>query len=196
MLSILILTYGAVFAAEIVGDKLFYTTGVLASRYRAVPIVLGATLAFMVKMGAAVLVGKAVSELPPFLVPGVTAAGFLWVAYTLWQKQDGPSEAAPERKGNASGALMSFVAVLFSEWGDVGQVTAATMAARFASPFAVWLGAVCAMVTKGVLAAWLGVGVRRWVGDRLSPQVVRYGSITLLLLLGALSTAEALFAKP
>jgi len=60
----------------------------------------------------------------------------------------------------------------------------------------VWLGAVCAMVTKGVLAAWLGVGVRRWVGDRLSPRVVRYGSITLLLLLGALSTAEALFAKP
>ena len=55
MVSVFILTYGAVFAAEIVGDKLLYTTGVLAARYRAMPIAFGATLAFMVKMGVAVM---------------------------------------------------------------------------------------------------------------------------------------------
>ena len=43
MLPIFFATYGAVFVAEIVGDKLLYTTGVLATRYRAkaeVPVML------------------------------------------------------------------------------------------------------------------------------------------------------------
>jgi len=34
MLALFFATYGAVFVAEIVGDKLLYTTGVLATRYR------------------------------------------------------------------------------------------------------------------------------------------------------------------
>src|SRR5712672_3494254 len=58
------LTYGAVFVAEIVGDKLLYTTGVLATRYRTIPIMCGMVVAFMAKMGGAVLVGKAISTLP------------------------------------------------------------------------------------------------------------------------------------
>ena len=37
MIAVLIATFGAVFVAEIVGDKLLYTTGVLATRYRTVP---------------------------------------------------------------------------------------------------------------------------------------------------------------
>ena len=37
MLTIFFATYGAVFLAEIVGDKLLYTTGVLATRYRTAP---------------------------------------------------------------------------------------------------------------------------------------------------------------
>jgi putative Ca2+/H+ antiporter (TMEM165/GDT1 family) len=86
--------------------------------------------------------------------------------------------------------------VLLSEWADLGQVTTATMAARFGSPLAVWSGAVCAMATKGILAAWLGAGVRRWLHGRLSPRAVRYGSVLLLLLLGGLSVAESLLAPP
>jgi putative Ca2+/H+ antiporter (TMEM165/GDT1 family) len=194
MLTVFALTYAAVFAAEIVGDKLLYTTGVLAARYRAIPIIFGATSAFMVKMGAAALVGKAVSGLPPALVASISTAGFLWVAYALWRKPPAESPGGPRKA--SSGALTSFVAILFSEWGDIGQVTAATMAARFASPFAVWLGAVCAMTTKGVLAAWLGAGVRRWIRDRVSPRWIRYASVSLLMLLGALSIAESLLVKP
>jgi putative Ca2+/H+ antiporter (TMEM165/GDT1 family) len=53
MLPILFATYGAVFLAEIAGDKLLYTTGVLAARYRTAPILCGMAVAFMAKMGAA-----------------------------------------------------------------------------------------------------------------------------------------------
>ena len=45
LIALFLATYGAVFLAEIVGDKLLYTTGVLATRYRPMPIVIGATLA-------------------------------------------------------------------------------------------------------------------------------------------------------
>ena len=34
MLEVLLATYTAVFVAEIVGDKLLYTSGVLATRFR------------------------------------------------------------------------------------------------------------------------------------------------------------------
>ena len=34
--------YGAVFLAEVAGDKLLYITGVLATRYRPVPVIAGA----------------------------------------------------------------------------------------------------------------------------------------------------------
>src|ERR1035441_9450830 len=53
MLPILFATYGAVFVAEIAGDKLLYTTGVLATRYRTAPILCGMAIAFMAKMGVA-----------------------------------------------------------------------------------------------------------------------------------------------
>jgi putative Ca2+/H+ antiporter (TMEM165/GDT1 family) len=74
----------------------------------------------------------------------------------------------------------------------VGQITAATMAARFSSPWLVWIGAVSAMVTKGALAASIGAALRQWIQDHLSPKMIRYGAVGLLLILGILSAVETL----
>src|SRR5215467_5397041 len=134
MLAIFLATYGAVFVAEIVGDKLLYTTGVLATRYRTVPILCGMILAFMAKMGVAVQVGKAISKLPPILVAAVTTINFFAIAFALWRKPDKRELKEKEQQKEypaARAVLISFAAIFFSEWGDVGQVTAATMAARF-----------------------------------------------------------------
>ena len=88
--------------------------------------------------------------------------------------------------------MVSFAAIFFSEWGDVGQVTAAAMAARYHVALLVWLGAVSAMIAKGTLATFLGAGIRRWIRDRVSPKVVRYVAVGLLLILGSLSVIEIL----
>ena len=48
-LGILLLTYGLVFVAEGVGDKLLFTTGVLATRYRAGYLLGGICVAFMME---------------------------------------------------------------------------------------------------------------------------------------------------
>ena len=182
-------TYGAVFIAEIVGDKLLYTTGVLAARYRTAPIMIGMAAAFMAKMGVAVLIGEAISKLPRFLVAAVTAVSFVGVAIALWRKNDEYRHERDQHKAHRA-AMISFAAIFFSEWGDVGHVTAAAMAAKYHVALVVWLGAVSAMITKGSLAAFLGAGIRRWIHDRVSPKVVRYVGVGLLLLLGVLSVWE------
>ena len=189
MLTLFFLTYGAVFAAEIVGDKLLYTTGYLATRYRTAAIMFGMAIAFMLKMGVAVLIGKAIHNLPPLLVAGLTTVSFLGIAYTIWRK---PVERSNEEKEArmAKAAMVSFAAIFFSEWGDVGQLTAATIAAEKGQPFIVWCGAVSAMVTKGVLAASIGAGVRGWIQAHVPPKIIRYGGVSILLLLGLLSVFE------
>jgi putative Ca2+/H+ antiporter (TMEM165/GDT1 family) len=184
-------TFGTVFVAEIVGDKLLYTTGVLAARYRTLPIMFGMAIAFMAKMGVAVLVGEAISKLPRLLVATITAISFLGVAFALWRKSDRPRNSDKEHRASKA-AMVSFAAIFFSEWGDVGQITAATLAAKYHLGLIVWLGAVAAMITKGALAAFLGAGIRRWISDRVSPKVVRYVAVGLLLVLGSLSVLEIL----
>src|SRR2546423_1719190 len=110
MLPVLFATYGAVFLAEIVGDKLLYTTGVLATRYRTAPVMFGMACAFMLKMGVAVLVGKAISRLPPLVVAAITAASFLGVAFALWRK---PAARPDEKKDHTAhkAALVSFATI-------------------------------------------------------------------------------------
>jgi putative Ca2+/H+ antiporter (TMEM165/GDT1 family) len=184
--------FGTVFVAEIVGDKLLYTTGVLAARYRTLPIMLGMAIAFMAKMGVAVLVGEAISKLPRPLVATITAISFLGVAFALWRKSDRPDKSDKQHRASKA-AMVSFAAIFFSEWGDVGQITAAAMAvAHPGMPWVVWVGAVSAMVTKGALAASVGAGIRQWVAERVSPKVVRYCGVGMLLVLGVLSVIETL----
>ena len=194
MIVVFFATFAAVFIAEIVGDKLLYTTGVLAARYRTWPIMLGMATAFMAKMGVAVLVGEAISKLPRLLVASITAISFLSIAFVLWRKSDRPRESKDEHRAHKA-AMISFAAIFFSEWGDVGQVTAATLAAKYHLALVVWLGAVAAMITKGSLATFLGAGIRRWIHDRISPNVVRYVAVSLLLILGLFSVIEILFLR-
>jgi len=128
MLPIFFTTYGTVFVAEVVGDKLLYTTGVLATRYRSIAVALGMAIAFMCKMAVAVAIGEALSQLPRALVATLTAASFIGVALVVWRKPDERKAKARDEKV-IKGAAVAFAAVFFSEWGDVGQVTAAAMAA-------------------------------------------------------------------
>jgi len=194
LILIFFATFGTVFVAEIVGDKLLYTTGVLAARYRTLPIMFGMAIAFMAKMGVAVLVGEAISKLPRPLVATITAISFLGVAFALWRKSDRPRESDKKHRASKA-AMVSFAAIFFSEWGDVGQITAAALAAKYHLALIVWLGAVGAMVTKGTLAAFLGAGIRRWISDRIAPKVVRYVAVALLLALGSLSVLEILTGR-
>jgi putative Ca2+/H+ antiporter (TMEM165/GDT1 family) len=204
MLEIFLASYGAVFLAEIVGDKLLYTSGVLATRYRWSAVITGMTAAFMAKMSVAVAVGATIGKLlPPWLVAVLTALSFVGVAIAMWRK---PDTRKPKEKDSRilKGAAVAFATIFFSEWGDKGMTTAGTWAAVWVSAAAskgqdrlhvaliVWLAAVGAMVTKGGLAVTLGASVRAWIADHVQPRYVRYFAVAALVLLGTLSVLEVL----
>ncbi len=182
-------TYGAVLVAEIAGDKLLYTTGVLATRFRALPIVSGVSIACVLKMACAVFLGSAISRIPPVWLALITLSSFGSIALVLFRAP--PLATLPQGHVETPRALMlSFLAVLFSEWGDVGQITAAAMAARFGSPIVVWLGAVSALITKGAIGALVGARLRTWVKGRQLPHVARVLGATAMLLIGLFSAFE------
>jgi putative Ca2+/H+ antiporter (TMEM165/GDT1 family) len=156
MLPIFLTTYGAVFIAEIVGDKLLYTTGILSTRYRWSAVIAGMSLAFMGKMSVAVVVGAAIGKLlPVWLVALLTAFSFIGVAITMWRK---PDVRKPKEKDTRilKGAMVAFATIFFSEWGDKGMVTAGTWAAAW---IAAWHNAThTATGSTSALAATLNTG--------------------------------------
>jgi putative Ca2+/H+ antiporter (TMEM165/GDT1 family) len=204
MLQAFLATYAAVFLAEIVGDKLLYTSGVLATRFRWGAVLSGMSVAFMAKMAVAVAVGAAIGKLlPPWLVAVLTAVSFIGVAIAMWRR---PDVRTPKEKDTRilRGAAIAFATIFFSEWGDKGMTTAGVWAAAYVSSAAsrgmsrtsvallVWVAAFLAMVTKGGLAVTLGASVRSWIATHVQPRYVRYGAVAALVLLGTLSVLEVM----
>lgn len=189
MWYLLLATYGAVLFAELLGDKSIYTISSLTMRFRIVPVFCGLSAAFMGKMLVAVLVGRTVSDLPGTLTAATSAVTFFVTAAVIWFKKD--DGKLPEReagRSSARSALIAFAAIFFSEWGDVGQVTAATLTVQYKMPLLIWLSASLALMTKGLLSITLGVSITRYA----SKKVLRFVSVALCLTLGLFSIAGLL----
>jgi putative Ca2+/H+ antiporter (TMEM165/GDT1 family) len=202
MLETFFTAFGAVFLAEIVGDKLLYTSGVLATRFRWGAVISGMTLAFMAKMAVAVAVGATIGKLlPPWLVAVLTAVSFIGVAIAMWRQ---PDVRTPKEKDTRilRGAMIAFTTIFLSEWGDKGMTTAGVWAAASvavapnrgltprAAALVVWVAAVLAMVVKGGLAVTLGSSIRTWIATHISPRRVRHLAVLALVVLGILSVLE------
>ncbi|OLE55547.1 MAG: hypothetical protein AUG51_02685 [Acidobacteria bacterium 13_1_20CM_3_53_8] len=184
MLYLLLATYGTIFFAELLGDKSIYTISTLTTRFRPSQVFCGISLAFMCKMLAAVLIGRAIAELPPMLVTGMSAATFFTTAFVVWRKKPkGEAVKQAESRPWSRVIIICFAAVFFSEWCDVGQITAATLVARYHAPVIVWLGATLALNTKGILAMTLGVGLRKHIPQNR----LRYGLLAICLTMGVIS---------
>jgi Ca2+/H+ antiporter, TMEM165/GDT1 family len=185
MLTVLLVAYSTVLVLELLGDKTLYTISALATRYRPVPLLLGITAAFMAKISVAVLFASLLEQLPPAVAAGISAVTFFAMTILLWrQKPDAGKSEAMSVHPWPRVTLLSFSLVFFAEWGDIGQITAAALAIRYHDPFAVWLGATLALVTKGILAMTVGTTLRRHV----PAQRLRYVAISLCLLMGVMAT--------
>lgn len=189
MLYLLLATYGTIFLAELLGDKTIYTISSLTMRFRPLYVFSGFTLAFMLKMLVAVLLGHVIAELPTSLVNAMSAATFLITALVIWFKK-GAGPAQREDDGHfPKAALVTFGAIFFSEWGDIGQITAATLTARYNLPLVIWLGATLALVTKGLLALTLGGSLRK----RIPHNILRPVSACLCLSMFVISAFGPMF---
>lgn len=179
-------SYVVVLLAELVGDKLLFTTGILATRYRAAPILVGVVTAFALKMLVAVWFGYLLLHLAGWIVAVLSALAFISTAILLWKEEppsDEPIVGPTTTPSFFRSTVVSFSAVFFAEWGDAGQLAAAGLAATYRSFLVVWSAAMLAMITKTLFAAGVGTGLRH----RLPQKLMRYGGTATMLILAVLA---------
>ena len=140
------------------GDKSQIVCMSLATRYRALPVFFGATLAFMGLNLLAVLFGAGLAAWIPrdWLALAVAA---LFVYFGVQSLRAGPVEDcddAPARPHWIRGPLVTtFVLIGLAEFGDKTQLAVAGLGSA-AQPLAVWLGASLALALTTALGVWLG----------------------------------------
>ncbi|MGH3520467.1 MAG: TMEM165/GDT1 family protein [Haloechinothrix sp.] len=168
-------TFALVLAVEL-PDKTLVATLVLTTRFRALPVFLGVSVAFAIHVAIAALFGSALTLLPQHVVAAIVAVMFAIGAYLLLREgfvpvRDGAEDASSQGPGPAGflrSALTSFGVLFAAELGDASQIATAGLAARFGTPLAVGLGAFAALLVVAGVAVLVGRKVRA----RIRPQLL------------------------
>lgn len=145
---------GLVALAEL-GDKTQLVCMTLAARHPALPVLLGAVLAFAVLNLLAVLFGAAAAVwLPQWLVAAVVAV--LFAAFGLHALREAGEETVEVRERDGRGVFLStFVLIFLAELGDKTQLAVAGLAGTHAAA-AVWVGGTLALALTSALGVLAG----------------------------------------
>jgi putative Ca2+/H+ antiporter (TMEM165/GDT1 family) len=174
--SAFVTAFVLIFVAEL-GDKTLFTILLLATRYPAIPVLIGSCAAFVLQGAIALALGSLLALLPAVWVHWTTAAVFAFFGVRLLmteEKVESEEPAAPHHRI----ALVAFGMVTAAEWGDASQIGTAALVARLHHPIQVLLGA-----TLGLwVGTFLAVGVGRVVGPRIPGHWLRRGAGVLFLL--------------
>jgi putative Ca2+/H+ antiporter (TMEM165/GDT1 family) len=163
-IAIVATVFGITFLAEL-PDKSLFASLVLSTRYRPLPVWVGAAAGFTVHVAIAVTAGQLLTLLPHRVLESVVAGLFLaGSAYLLISSlrsgQDQENTDAARQGGTPPSfvkiAATAFGIIFLSEWGDITQVTTANLAARYADPLAVGVGAALGLWTVAAVAVNIG----------------------------------------
>jgi Ca2+/H+ antiporter, TMEM165/GDT1 family len=177
-------------------DKTLFATLVLATRFPPLPVFIGVGAAFGLQVAIAVTAGSLLSLLPEAVVSAVVAVLFLIGAVLLWRearKGADDEEAAAQARENTSfvrAAAISFGVLFAAEWGDLSQLATAGLAARYAEPVSVFIGAWAALLLISGLAAFLG----RKLADRLPVALLHRIAAGLFLVFAVVAVVETVRA--
>jgi Ca2+/H+ antiporter, TMEM165/GDT1 family len=195
-LSIILVTFGVIFIAEL-PDKSMFASLVLSTRFRKSYVWIGAAAAFLVHVIIAVTAGHLMTLLPHRLLEAVVGLLFLAGATLLAFGKD-EDEAEERKKLEKETAeiparftkvfVTSFVVIFLGEWGDITQIATANYAAKYHSPLSVGIGAVAALWS----VAALGVVVGSKLLGRVPARTLQRATAVILLLFAGLSFAAAL----
>lgn len=184
-------TFGVIFLAEL-PDKTAIATAVLATRYRAISVVLGAWLAFLVQTLVAVTAGGLLTLLPEKPIRVAAGIGFLVFAFLALRRDPEEEELEEERevarRAQRSGWLSSFLVVFAAEWGDLTQLATAALAAQTREPIAVGIGALVGLCLVTLIAVAAGNVLTRYVAQR----TLEVASGVVFALVGVLVIISAL----
>ncbi len=182
--------FGVIFVAEL-PDKTALASMVLATRYRAMPVFLGAALALTVQSLIAVAAGRLFALLPVNVVHVGAGVLFLVSAIFMWRRKD-EEEAAPkdgdepQRVGFLRALWIVFGVVFIAEWGDLTQIATAGFAARYHAPVTVFCAATAALWAVAAIAVFAGNRAGKLLDPHLTQKIaaVLFAGVGVALLLG------------
>ena len=178
--------FGVIFVAEL-PDKTALSALVLATKYRAVPVFLGAALALAIQSMVAVGAGSLFALLPARPVHIGAGVVFLVSAWLMWKRrgdEGDPSTVGAEPSSSRTRfwrPLASVFGVVFlAEWGDLTQLATAAFAAREKAPWIVFWAATLALWAVAAIA----VAVGRRTAHVLAPEVTKRVAALLFAAIG------------
>lgn len=146
----------ALIAAAEIGDKSQLVCMTLASRHRAMPVMLGAITAFAFLNTLAIIFGVAVASwFPEYTV--ALAVAFLFAVFgihSLRAEEDEPTEEVKEKSGHSI-FFTTFLLITVAEFGDKTQLAVVALSSA-AAPLAVWLGSTLALASTSALGILAG----------------------------------------
>jgi len=168
------------------GDKTQLGVLTLSARYRLrAPIFLGAMAAFATVCTLGVGIGEALlSVIPIWLLSKIS--GIVFVALGLLTLRGLGREEASSMKGQSRGPFASaFLMIFVSEFGDKTQIAIITLAAKFGSPFEIFIGALLAL---GAITA-LGTVVGERIARIVPMKIIRTIAAAIFMVIGLLTLA-------
>ena len=175
--------FGIIFVAEL-PDKTALAALVLATRHRAMPVLLGAATALTIQSLVAVAAGQVISLLPTRPVHVFAGGLFIVSAVLMWRRKEDTEEEVKDgtaKTGFWRSAWLVFVVVFIAEWGDLTQLATAALAARYHAPYIVFGGSTLALWSVAGLAVLVG----HRAGKLLDPHLTKRIAALLFAVIGA-----------
>lgn len=148
-------SYLLIFAAEI-GDKSQLVCMILAAKYRALPIMLGSVLAFMLLNTLAVVFGLTIANwIPEALMATIVAILFATFGIHALRVEEGVDDDDVEIDKAHSIFITTFLLITVAEFGDKTQLAVVALSST-SIPLAVWIGSTVALITTSALGIWAG----------------------------------------
>ncbi|NQV11268.1 MAG: TMEM165/GDT1 family protein [Cyanobacteria bacterium] len=197
----------AITLAEL-GDKTFFMALILAARHRARDVFIGSFAALAAVTLISLGLGYGLRELlPQSVVPWLAAALFLGFALKLLfdarrmlageaeeeekEAEEAVNEAESRGRISTTSAVIweAFALVFIAELGDRTQFATIFLATAPAFTFA---GLLAGTLAGHALVTWLAVGAGKWIGGRISEQVLYRLSGGLFIAFGFFSLHQAI----
>ncbi len=181
------ITFSTVFLAEF-GDKSQLMTISFASKYDNMTVFAGIFSGITIVTILAVAVGTILFQLIPVTLVKIIAS-LIFVSfgiYTLFYENNMKMKIK-KKKGRV--LWSSFIFSIFAELGDKTQLAIIALAARYASPFSVLIGALIGMATIIGISVILGSKL----GDIVESKILDLVAGLLFVGLGLIFLLEALF---
>jgi putative Ca2+/H+ antiporter (TMEM165/GDT1 family) len=171
------------------GDKSQLMALTFATRYSALTVLIGVSVATLIVHAVSVLIGRSLASVVPLDVITIIAA-LSFFAFALWTlRGDSLDESDEAKVARVQGSAIVAVGVAFflAELGDKTMLATVALSTR-EEPVGTWLGSTVGMVAADALAIVVG----RILGKRLPEQAIKYGAAAAFAIFGAILLASVL----